>query len=119
MSVSRLSRFPAVVAYLVPVIGWLYVYLFQRKNLLAIYHLRQAIGLCLFLIGVAVGWAVIAWLLAWIPCMAIVSMALFTIVIAAFLYGVVVWIMGLVNALSNRLAPLPLFGRWANRLPLR
>jgi uncharacterized membrane protein len=108
-----------VLAYLVPVIGWLYVFFFQRKNVLAVYHVRQAIGLVLFLIGVVVGWAVIAWVLAWIPYMAVVSVALFALVIAAYLYGVVLWIMGLINALSNRLAPLPLFGRWANRLPIR
>jgi uncharacterized membrane protein len=108
-----------VLAYLVPVIGWLYVFFFQRKNVLAVYHVRQAIGLVLFLIGVVVGWAVIAWVLAWIPYMAVVSVALFALMIAAYLYGVVLWIMGLINALGNRLAPLPLFGRWANRLPIR
>lgn len=115
---SRLSRLPAALAYL-PVIGWLYVFFFQRTNVLALYHLRQAIGLVLFLIGVLAGWAVIGWLLAWIPYMAIISVALFAIVIAAYFYGVVALIMGLLNALSNRLAPLPLFGRWANRLPIR
>ncbi len=116
---SRLSRLPAVLAYLLPVIGWLYVLFFQRKNILAIYHLRQSIGLFLFLAGTMAGWAAIAWVLAWIPYMAALSMALFTIVIAAYLYGIVAWILGLINALSNRLAPLPWFGRWANRLPIR
>jgi uncharacterized membrane protein len=108
-----------VLAYLIPVIGWLYVFFFQRKNSLAVYHLRQSIGLFLFLIGTMVGWAVIAWVLAWIPYMAVVSIALFAIVMAAYLFGVVAWLLGLSNALSNRSAPLPLFGQWANRLPIR
>ena len=116
---SRASRVPAALAYLVPVVGWLYVFFFQRKNILAIYHLRQSVGLVLFLIGTMVGWAVIAWLLAWIPYMAILSIALFAIVIAAYLFGVVAWILGLINALSNRLDPLPLFGQWASRLPIK
>jgi uncharacterized membrane protein len=116
---SRPSRLPAVLAYLIPVIGWLYVFFFQRKNILAIYHLKQSIGLFLFLVATMAGWAVIAWVLAWIPCMAVLSIALFAIVIAAYLYGIVAWILGLINALSNRLAPLPLFGQWANRLPIR
>jgi uncharacterized membrane protein len=116
---SRASRLPAVLAYLIPVIGWLYVFFFQRKNILAIYHLKQSIGLFLFLVATMAGWAVIAWVLAWIPCMAVLSIALFAIVIAAYLYGIVAWILGLINALSNRLAPLPLFGQWANRLPIR
>lgn len=116
---SRPSRLPAVLAYLVPVISWLYVFFFQRNNLLAIFHVRQAIGLFLFVIGAFVGWGVIAWLLAWIPYAAVLSIALFALVIAACLYGIVAWLLGLINALNSRLAPLPLFGRWANRLPIR
>jgi uncharacterized membrane protein len=115
---STPSRLPAVLAY-IPVIGWLYVYFLQRQNILAVYHLRQGIGLVLFLIGIFVAWAVIAWLLAWIPYLAILSVALFTIVIAAYMYGVVALIMGMRNASSSKLAPLPLFGRWANRLPIK
>jgi uncharacterized membrane protein len=107
-----------VLAYLIPVIGWLYVFFFQRKNSLAIYHLRQSIGLFLFLVATLVGWAVIAWVLAWIPYMAVVSIALFAIVIAVYVFGIVAWMLGLINALSNRLAPLPLFGQWASRLPI-
>ena len=115
---SALSRFPAALAY-IPVVGWLCVLIFQRKNALAIYHLRQSIGLFLFLVGVMAAWAVVAWILAWIPYMALVSVSLFTIVIAAYLYGIVAWILGLINALSSRLNPLPLFGQLANRLPIR
>lgn len=116
---DRPSRLPAVLAYLLPVVGWLYVLAFQRKNHLALYHLRQAIGLSLFLVAVFVGWAVVAWVLAWIPLMAALSAALFSFVIAAYLYGVAAWIVGLVNALSNRTAPLPWIGRWASRLPIK
>jgi uncharacterized membrane protein len=116
---SRPSRLPAVVAYLIPVIGWLYVFTFQRKNTLAMYHLRQSIGLFLFLVATITGWAVIAWVLAWIPYMGALSAALFTLVMAAYLFGMVAWILGLINALSRRAAPLPGFGPWANRLPIR
>ncbi len=114
---SESSRLPAVLAYL-PVIGWLYVFFFQRRNELAIYHLRQSCGLFLFLIGVMAGWVVIAWVIAWIPYMAPVSMALFALVVVADLYGVAAWIRGLINALNSRSNPLPVFGKWANRLPI-
>ena len=115
----RSSRIPAVVAYLIPIIGWLYVLFFQRKNSLAVYHLKQSIGLVLFLVAITAGWAVIAWVLAWIPYMAVLGIALFAIVIAIYLYGLVAWILGLINALNGRLTPLPLFGQWASRLPIR
>ncbi len=55
---SKQSPFPAVIAY-IPVIGWLYVYCFQRKNPLAVFHLRQSVGLVLFLIGTLVVWAIV------------------------------------------------------------
>ena len=115
---SNPSRVAAVLAY-IPIIGWVYVLIAGRNNNLAIYHLRQSIGLVVFLIGSFVAWAVIGWLLAWIPYMDVLSMALFTLVIAAYIYGVVALILGLINAWQSRTVPLPLFGRWANRLPIR
>ena len=115
---SGSSRLAAALAYL-PVVGWLYVFLFQRQNRLAVYHLRQSIGLIVYLIAALAVWAVVGWVLAWIPFMAILSVALFTLVIAAYLYGFVAWILGIVNALNNRLNPLPGFGEWASRLPIR
>ena len=57
------SSIPALIAY-IPVVGWLYVYLLQRKNPLAVFHLRQSVGLFLFLVGIFVGWAVIAYVRA-------------------------------------------------------
>jgi uncharacterized membrane protein len=110
-------RLPAAIAY-VPVVGWLYVFLTQRSNPLAIFHLRQSVGLCLFLIGVLVGWVVVGYVLAWIPLMGALSVALFTVVITAYIYGALAWVMGLINALNNRANPLPIFGRWAARLPI-
>lgn len=111
------SPFPAVIAY-IPVIGWLYVYFLQRKNPFAVFHLRQSVGLVLFLLGALVGWAIVAYLIALIPYMAAFSVGLFTIVIAAYLFGAVTWVMGILNALKSKSIPLPLFGQWANRLPI-
>lgn len=114
---NKSSRVPAVLAY-VPIIGWLYVYLLHRQDELAMYHLRQSVGLVLFLIGIFVLWAVFGWLIAWIPYFAVVSLGLFALVIAAYIFGFVAWIMGLINAFNERLAPLPGFGDWAETLPL-
>ena len=44
------NRFSAFIAYLLPVVGWLYVWLFRRKDSFAIYHLRQSIALVLLLL---------------------------------------------------------------------
>ena len=112
------SRLPAVLAYLLPVLGWLYVFFFHRRNSLALYHLRQAIGLVLFLLVTLIAWGVVGWLLAWIPYLGILSIALFALVVGVYLYGIVAWLIGIYYALRDRESPLPLFGRLANRLPI-
>ena|SRR6186997_3429149 len=116
---NRSSRLPAVLAYLLPVLGWLYVFVFERRNSFALYHLRQAIGLVVFLVVILLAWGVVGWLLAWIPYLGILSIALFALVVSAYLYGIVAWLIGIFNALSDRESPLPLFGRWASRLPIK
>ena len=116
---TKQSTFPAVFAYLIPIIGWLYVYLFQRKNPSAIFHLRQSIGLVLFLLGTLLAWAVVAYVLAIIPYLAVLSVTLFTIVIAAYVFGVVAWVKGMLNAFNDQSIPLPIFGKWASRLPIQ
>jgi len=116
---NKPSRLPAVLAYLIPVFGWLYVLFFQRKNSLAVYHLRQSIGLFVFMLVALVSWAVVGWLLAWIPYMGVLSIALFSIVIVAYFCALVIWIMGLNNAFFARQTPLPFFGQWVSRLPIQ
>jgi uncharacterized membrane protein len=116
--VNTSSRLSAVLTYLLPVLGWLYVLFFQRKDSFALYHLRQAIGLVLFLIVTLIAWGVLGWLLAWIPYLDVLSIALFALVVGAYLYGIVAWLFGIYNALRDRESPLPLFGRWASRLPI-
>lgn len=108
------SRLAAAFAYL-PIVGWLAVWLTQRRNAFAMFHLRQAIGLIIFLIAVPASWAIITWLISWIPFGFLVGNALFALVIAAVVFGVVAWVVGIVNALRGRAAFLPLFGRLVNQ----
>jgi uncharacterized membrane protein len=112
------SRLMAVLAYLLPVIGWLIVLVFQRANAFAVYHVRQAVGLALFVIGSLFAWAVIAWVLAWFPLLSVLAVALFALVIAAWLFALLALIVGVINAVSSRKSPLPVLGQWAARLPL-
>ncbi len=115
---ERSQRWPAFIAYLLPVFGWIYVGVFQSKNQFARFHLRQAIGLFLFLVFIPLVWALVSWLLAWIPYAFILGMAFFSLVMAAFVFGVIAWITGMVNALSYRAAYLPIIGRYSNQLPI-
>ena len=46
------------------------------------------------------------------------GVVLFALVVAATIFGVIVLIIGLSNALRGRIVLLPVFGRRANQLPL-
>lgn len=111
------STLPAFVAY-IPVIGWLYVILFKRQDEFAMFHLRQSIGLFIFLAVMLLGWALLTWIIAWIPYGMLLGVTLFTIVITAFIFGVIAWIMGMIYALQGRVVFLPVFGRMASRMQL-
>lgn len=115
---QRSRRFPAFIAYLLPVIGWIYVGVFQRKNPFAIFHLRQSVGLVLFLILATVVWGLVTWLLAWIPYAFIAGIALFTLTLSTYIFGLVAWILGMVNVLRDREDLLPIIGPYSNRLPI-
>jgi uncharacterized membrane protein len=114
--VSQPSRHAAFIAYLLPVVGWLYVYLFHRDNEFAMYHMKQAMGLVVFAIVAPAIWLVIAWLLLWIPTAgALVAAATFTIVMVAVLAVIALWIVGMVYAARSKQQPLPIVGRWTRR----
>jgi len=108
------QRISALIAY-IPVIGWLYAALTQRKNSFVIFHLRQSIGLVVFLVAVFAGWLVVAYIIAFIPYALVFGIALFTLVICAFIFCLFAWIIGMTNALKGRVALLPIFGKAANR----
>lgn len=112
------SRLSAFVAYLLPLVGWLYVGLVDRKDPFARFHLRQAVGLVIFLLLVAGLYLIAGWLITWIPYGFIFAIASFALVMAVAFVGVVLWVIGLFNALAGRREPLPLIGRRAARLPL-
>jgi uncharacterized membrane protein len=80
---------------------------------------RQSIGLCLFLLGTLIAWGVIAWVLVWLPYTGALAAGLFTMVMVTYLFGVAAWLTGLIRALRKQATPLPFFGRWAERLPVR
>ncbi|MCA9889478.1 MAG: hypothetical protein KC546_13955 [Anaerolineae bacterium] len=115
---EKKSPLSAVIAY-IPIIGWLYVYLFARRDELALFHLRQSIGLVMFLIGSFLAWAVAAWILAWMPYVSALGAALFAFVIFAIFFVAVAWVLGIINALTSKPRPIPIVGKWSARLPIR
>lgn len=110
------ARLPAFLAYLLLIFGWLYVFLWHRDNRLAVYHVKQSIALVVAAVGTIIGWAVIAWLISWIPFGAILGAASFSLVIAVYVLIVIDWIIGMVYAWQAKTKPVPVLGRLALRI---
>jgi len=111
------DRLSAFLAY-IPVIGWIYVLLVKRQNSLSMFHVRQSIGLFVFLGAAFAAWVAVTWVLGWIPFGFMVGVALFTMVIVALIFGIVAWVTGIVYALQGRMNLLPLIGKMANSIRL-
>ena len=110
------SRHAAFLAYLLPIIGWLYVFIFHRDNEFAVFHAKQAIALTVFVILAPILWAIFGWVMLWVPAAGgIIAAATFTIVMMVFFGAFFVWIVGMINAVRERMVPLPIFGGLAER----
>jgi uncharacterized membrane protein len=115
--VNKPSKHLAFLAYLLSIPGWLYVLLFHRKDKFAVYHAKQSMMLTIFALAAPAAWAVAAWVLTWIPLAgSFVGAALFSLVIAAYFFLGVAWILGMVYALQAKMKPLPMIGGWTERL---
>jgi uncharacterized membrane protein len=107
-----MSKYFALGAYVLSIIGALIVLLVRRNDRFAVFHAKQSIGLALAAVVLLLGWGVTAWVLTWIPYLGFTfAMALFALVIAGWLALAVCWIMGMRNALQAREQPLPFIGR--------
>ena len=115
---SKSSRSLAFCAYVLVLVGALYVLLAHRRDAFAVYHAKQALTIALAALLAPVAWAISAWLLLWIPLAGpVIGASLFALLIAAYIGLVAGWVAGMVYALQGKARPVPLVGRWAVRLP--
>jgi uncharacterized membrane protein len=117
--VNRSNRLAAFLSYLLGVLGWLYMLAFRRKDTLARYHAKQSLGITIVAVGAPAVWAVAAWIVTWIPLVGpLVAAASFSLVIATYALLTVCWVVGMVYALQAKIEPIPVVGRWAERIPV-
>jgi len=65
-------------------------------------------------VGTPAAWAVVAWIVSWIPLAGpIISAALFSLVILIYIFLAATWVIGMVYALQAKMEPVPVLGRWA------
>jgi uncharacterized membrane protein len=99
------------VSYLLSLPGALFVLLARRDDPFAVYHARQSLALAIIGIAAPLVWAIVAWLLAWIPTLgAMLGVILFALLIATYVGILFSWIVGMVYSLKGKVRPLPLFG---------
>jgi uncharacterized membrane protein len=114
---ARPNRLWALLAYLLPLIGPVLAIGMQRRSAFTLYHACQALALLGGAVVVPALWTVLGWLAAWVPLVGpVVTMASFSLVVAALMMAVVAWLLGIANVLRGRMAPLPVFGAWGERL---
>ena len=94
----------AFLAYLLSIIGFLLVLLLKKDNKFAMYHAKQSLVLFIASVIINVVGGVIP-LLGW-----------FIILPLGGLFILVLWIIGMVNALTGKEKPLPLIGEFAKKL---
>jgi len=117
--VSKPKKHFAFLAYLLPIIGWLYVLLFHKKDEFALYHAKQSMVITMTAVGAPAAWALVAWIVFWLPLAGpIISAALFALVILIYIFLAVTWVIGMVYALQDRMKPVPVVGGWAERISI-
>ena len=94
----------AFLAYLLSIIGFLLVLLLKKDNKFAMYHAKQSLVLFIASVIINVVGGVIP-LLGW-----------FIILPLGGVFLLVLWIIGIINALTGKEKPLPLIGQFAKKL---
>jgi uncharacterized membrane protein len=111
------NRVAAFLAYLVPILGPLYAMIAHRGDAFVEFHARQSLTLTALAIGAPLGWMIVAWVMLWIPSAGpLIAVPGFTLVILIYIFLAVAWLVGMANALRFELKPLPIVGRWAERI---
>jgi uncharacterized membrane protein len=114
--VSQSSRYLAFLSYLLSLPGALFVLLARGDDMFAVYHARQSLRLAIIGIAAPLIWAMIAWLLAWIPVVGgMLGVILFALVIAIYMGIAISWIAGMIYSLKGQVRPMPLFGPRSKR----
>ena len=114
---SKPGRNAAFLAYLLPIVGWLYVLLFRRKDEFALYHAKQSMMLTVTAVGAPTVWALFAWIVSWLPLAGpIIAAAFFALVILIYIFLAATWVIGMAYALQAKIEPVPVLGGWAERI---
>ena len=113
---SSARRGWAIVAYLAFPVGPLAVLIFHKQEDYIRMGARQAVWIALAALGVLVVWAAGGWVISMVPYYGfILAVALFAMVIGAYLFLFVLWAIGLANLARTETRPIPVVGSFVER----
>lgn len=112
------EKYFAFLAYLLSFVGAIYVLFFRpKKEQFALYHARQSLGIQLIALALLLAWFIVMWILAWIPYIGFIfGIALFSLVIAAYIVLTISCISGMVYALQAKKQLVPIVGDYATHI---
>lgn len=114
---SNAGRFFAVLAYIVPVLGGLVGLALDGRNPLTRNHAQQSIASVLLMIMSFLVWAALGYLIGLLPILGpIVSISLFSLVIAMLIFLAINWIISLLVAFRGQERTIPFANKLAGRL---
>ena len=96
------SKLWAFLAYLLGIVGFVLVLLLKKDNKFAMYHAKQSLVLfiCWVVVMILTPIPIIGWIGG-----PILGVCLF-----------ILWIIGIINALTDKMKPLPLIGKFADKI---
>lgn len=116
---STPSRTLAVLSYVLPLAGPAAALASRRDDLFVRYHAAQGLAIDAGAIGAPLVWAVVGWLLAWVPRIGLLmGLTLFGLVLAVELLLLAARVIGVVWALRGEMRPALLVGGLAERAAL-
>ena len=112
--VSEESKVWAFLGILLNVVGFIIILLTKKEDKYAMYYGKQ--GLVLFITGIVawIGYVILAMILMFVPILGIMLAGLLYIIL---LIGMLILlIMGIINAFSGEMKPLPIIGHFADKI---
>jgi uncharacterized membrane protein len=112
------EKYFAFLAYLLSLVGAIYVLFFRPKDEgFARYHAKQSLGIQVIALVLLLAWFIVMWVLTWIPYIGFIfGIALFSLVIAAYIVLTISCISGMKYALQAKQQAVPIFGNYAARI---
>ncbi len=104
MAKSDDGKLWAFLAYLLGIIGFVLVLLLKKDNKFAMYHAKQSLVLFILAVLVMIVGSIIPFI-GW-----------FIILPIGNVIVLILWIIGIINALTNKEKPLPVIGKFADKI---